>query len=292
MIFDIDIELGLHLDMPEARYHAIPFVGSGGAKALHSMSLHAYHDEYIINRGRKKEGDKRDMLNVKLGSAWHDALLLPKVFAERWHGCPHRSNTNAYKAWVADTGAQKEFTLPEREYERIVSRVESVRELPGMQPFLRDGHSEVSGFWHDPETGLPCKFRIDRAVPATGRFLDLKTGPSLNERTIYKKMVDEFMAMQVVHYLDGWHVIHTEKSIDWEAGCPYHFYFAFMRYAGVTDEVMLRNIHPESLKAAAKTRRVYLRRLTEAYESDKWPRTLSAPKTTFIHPAALTPKDL
>lgn len=70
---------------------------------------------------------------------------------------------------------------------------------------LAAGLPEVSGYWHDAETGVRCRFRPDWLPDMPGRMIcvDYKTAVSANPAAFAKSALDYGYHQQAAWYLDG-----------------------------------------------------------------------------------------
>ncbi|KPG19458.1 PD-(D/E)XK nuclease-like domain-containing protein, partial [Mycobacteroides immunogenum] len=81
-----------------------------------------------------------------------------------------------------------------------------VREHPLAAALLADGTPELSGYWHDPETGVRLRFRPDWLPnPGRGRLIvvDYKTATSAHPGHFARAAADYGYHQQVPWYLDG-----------------------------------------------------------------------------------------
>ena len=128
--------------------------------------------------GRLKKSSK----DLEFGSLYHAMLFEPWTIDAKYHRLTHEINmrTNAGKAeWkslVDQFGEDRIIT--DADWKQCAAMVQAMaenelaRELVGAV-----GRVEVSGFWRDTATGLPCRFRLDKLVetPGTDIIIDLKT---------------------------------------------------------------------------------------------------------------------
>lgn len=109
----------------------------------------------------------------------------------------------------------------------LCGMAESVRHHPAAIMILAEGEAEVSLLWHDPETGLRCKGRIDWLAP--GLPVDVKTTKDSSPDSFAKSVASLRYHVQQAHYRaglealgipsDGFVFIAVEKSEPWPVGC-------------------------------------------------------------------------
>lgn len=122
------------------------------------------------------------------------------------------------------------------------------------------GPCELTLVWHDDETGLPCKARMDKAAPALGKFADLKTTADIGK--FQRAIVNYGYHRQMAHYQEGWAVLRGGELLEpWLI--PVEKKEPFCAMAAPLDE--------EALMAGYQQRRVYLNRVAECLESGEWP---------------------
>lgn len=172
-------EPGAYPDMPESTYHADPVpagsLSSGGARTLLEPGGPA---KFHFRRGKEKHSAAFD-----LGKAVHTELLtkgagIVEVDARDWR------TKAAQDARTAARGAGLVPVLAE-DYWRVRQMASAVESHPLAGPLLAsDGPAEQSLFWTDPDTGVWCRARHDKAIrDRTGRLVivDLKTCQNADE---------------------------------------------------------------------------------------------------------------
>lgn len=122
---------------------------------------------------------KKPTAAMILGSALHIATLEPARFDEMFYICPqcNRTTKEGKEIWAkAEKEANGKTILRQGspddkgafgEIESLRGMAASIRRMKSTAPFLTgEGQNEVSMLWKDPETGLWCKGRMDRFLPA------------------------------------------------------------------------------------------------------------------------------
>jgi hypothetical protein len=179
-------------DMPADEYHASEALSSSGAKKLLTPSCPAIFDyERTHGQGRKREFD--------FGTAAHTLLLgsgpQPHVIdAENYL-------TKAAKAERDAAYDRGDVPLLPHEFDAVQNMVAQARQHPRVAELLSVGRSEVSLFWADEATGVPCRARPDWL--REDAIVDYKTSPSASPSSIPKSVADFGYHLQAAFYLAG-----------------------------------------------------------------------------------------
>lgn len=104
---------------------------------------------------------------LRIGSAFHDLLLLPDEFADRHHVTPRgfdrrQSVKQAGDIAAADAAKGDGLTvLTDGEMQEIGGMVNAIRQHPGANAILSHGVAEMTLAWKDEETGVWLRCRPD-----------------------------------------------------------------------------------------------------------------------------------
>jgi exodeoxyribonuclease VIII len=181
--------------MPNEEYHRLPGLSASGMKLLARTPYH-YH-----NRASKEPTPA-----MKAGTLAHCAILEPDALAQRYLVRPADidGRTKEGKAWLAAVPAGLEIITAEQ-METARRQAEAVRALPEIAALLASGQPEVSGFWTDEETGMPCKVRPDwvHATPEGVILVDVKTAQDASPDGFPRAMWNFGYHLQDAFYTDG-----------------------------------------------------------------------------------------
>lgn len=196
-----DLPFGVHQGMSNAAYHALPALGSSGLKALAKSPAHYFG----LYRDDTRPG-REQTASMKLGTLAHCALLEPFELDARYVIKPpgHDGRTTAGKAWCkAFAGLE---IVSQEQYDSAKRQAENIRALPEVGALLSRGEAEVSAFWVDEATGVPCKCRPDWVSPAGDGviLLDLKTCQDASERGFPKTIANYGYHLQAAWYSEGY----------------------------------------------------------------------------------------
>lgn len=114
-----------------------------------------------------------------LGRATHTAVFEPERFQLEYAVWPGDRRGNAFKEFAEECEAQSRAVLRGTEYDAALAIRDAVRGIPDIAQLLTKGRSEVSIFWRNPQTGIPCKGRLDW-IAGTNSILDLKTTTNID----------------------------------------------------------------------------------------------------------------
>lgn len=155
------LPLGLILDMPAERYHAIQAMSAGGLKRMRQSPAHFYGMQLDPNRPQPGEPTPA----MKNGTLVHCCIFEPAAVDERYVVKPDGMNfsTKDGKAW---RDAQAREIVEAEQMASAKAQAAALRRLPEIGALLSDGYGEASAFWIDDETGELCKCRPDWTSPA------------------------------------------------------------------------------------------------------------------------------
>lgn len=187
---------------PEEEYHAVEAISAHGLKALVRSPLH-YYSQFILKE--EKESKAR-----RFGTLAHLYLLERERFNAMKAIEPSvdkrtKTGKQEYENWLA-TVPEGAIIFKQQEYLELVRMLENIQQHPVASNLLSNGAAELSGFWTDFDTGLPCKMRPD-FLPHEPAIVDIKTCSDASYKAFQKAIVNYRYDIQVAHYLDGYCVI-------------------------------------------------------------------------------------
>ena len=193
---------GVHLDIPEEEYHALPGLSSTGIKKM--LDAPAVFEQYL------REGEKpRTVFDV--GSAAHAKILgvgAGVIAYPPEHLTPsgNVSTKKATEECAAEQRAAGLTPVSPDQIARVDAMAEAVLRHPDAGPLLEHGQPEVSLLWDDPETGARLRGRIDYVRTDT-LLVDLKTAEGPRPATWGGVSAKLRYPEQSVHYCEGWRVL-------------------------------------------------------------------------------------
>lgn len=214
-------------EMPMRDYHRGPGISSSGLKAV-SDSVATYLDTL---------SEDTDTAATIIGTAIHDAILEPEIFAKTYHPVePFPRLTEPVKKAIAavapegsaylrcasmdgsngalyrvsgdtleksDEAGDGKILLDSTLLVEIVQLADAVIDHPVAGPIISHEHTEheTSYYAHDPITGLLCKARID-IFPETQFVVDLKTARSASWEAFRSTVFSFGYARSAAFYMD------------------------------------------------------------------------------------------
>lgn len=156
------------LDMPEEEYHSHSALSASGMKVLLKSPAAFVQSRRV--RVEKAEFDVGHAVHARVLGLGAPVVEIPDGLLAS-NGA---ASTKASKEFIAKARADGQVPLKSAVYAQVVAGAESVLANPKARRLLeREGHSEVSMFATDPETGVRLRGRADRV--AGSQILDVKT---------------------------------------------------------------------------------------------------------------------
>jgi hypothetical protein len=200
------MENGIYYDISHDEYHSI-------MDRISNSYLSRLNDCPAAARVAQKETDA-----MRFGRALHCYCLDGiKAFDENIAIEPEvNKRTKDGQAIIAKFQAENsgKTIITKDEFQIIVSMYDSIKEHPIAAQLIGSGTNEVSIFWNDPFSGMPCKARPD-IVPNDihGILIDLKKTRDASRYGFQRSIVSFGYHRQAGFYLDGMRCV-TEKQYD------------------------------------------------------------------------------
>lgn len=207
----IPAEDGMYSGIPDEVYHADRgSLSSSGARALLAPSCpEIFRHQQLEPPAPKPQYDFGHVAHkFVLGEGSEIAELDPAIHGLNKDGSPSKSPTSTAMWQEAAEAARQRGQIPMHiaEVAKAKAMAAKVREHPLAAALLADGTPELSGYWHDPETGVRLRFRPDWLPnPGRGRLIvvDYKTATSAHPGHFARAAADYGYHQQVPWYLDG-----------------------------------------------------------------------------------------
>ena len=179
---------GFYDVMPAPAYYASHHIGSSLMKKL--LPKYTAKDFWYpswMNPNRPDDDEVKEALHI--GRAMHHFMLEPHTFHSHWN----------IKQGVNKSGMAN--TIGEGQFEEMKTMKAEWATMPRLAQLVQGGRFEVSMFWEHPETGAPCRGRLDYLKDVT--VVDLKFVAEVDERAIPRMIAEYHYDIQAAAYLDG-----------------------------------------------------------------------------------------
>lgn len=198
---------GIYAKISDLVYHADPHsLSSSGARLLLPPSTPAH---FRANQTEPRTSTKTyDYGHVAhkmvLGEGSQIVMLDPAIHGVTADGKPSAKPASCGK-WIATaTKARNEGKIPmaKSEIQKAQRMAGEVFAHPIAAKLLAEGTPEVSGYWHDDETGIRCRFRPDYLPDRPGRMVcvDYKTAEDASQAAF-----ERACATYGYHIQDAWY---------------------------------------------------------------------------------------
>lgn len=238
--------------LPEKLYHAYPAMSASGMKEFRKSPGHFKW---------MRENPSEDTPARIVGRAFHMAIGEPDRFLKEVVMIDGHRGTKSVKEAVEAAECEGKTVLKPDQHKLITDSVAYCLEHPLIKEIIKQGKSEVSYFWIDPDTGVPCKARLDW-VTANGVLVDWKTFDGLHDDDNIERQIRKmFYQFQASWYLEAYFRVHGKM--------PRKFYNVFVESEPCTAKVT--TIAQQSLEETVPYIQHYLKRFAECLKSDSWP---------------------
>ncbi len=266
------LDQGWHEDMPMEEYLSLPLVSSSALTIIQQRPP-AYLKWALHNKDSGETTAAKSM-----GSLAHTAILEPDLLEATYIVEPDpdpevfttstgkpSSNPRATGAWkeiIAGLEASGKTVVTADEWASALEMRDALwRNKRARQLLQATGPVEISGIVVEPETGVPCKIRPDKLVPAIGANVNLKTTdnahPTAFSRSVYSFRYDRSMAFYKI-MLDALGFEHRRPII----------------IAAETNGpklVAVRELDEGTMYAGEEQARALLRKIARCFDRDEWP---------------------
>lgn len=176
---------GMYFNLSNDDYHNDPALShSGMTKVLVSWQ------DYWVNSSHnpaRKEWKQTDAM--AFGERSGMMLLEPKRFAA------------TFNSYGRAPSAAKGIWISSEEYKKITKSVHDIMSVPKAAAYFEQGYPEVSFFWRDKITGVPCRARVDYL--RTFGAIDFKRIMGVGPFAIGKAVKSQGLDIQNYLYLEG-----------------------------------------------------------------------------------------
>lgn len=255
----IEARSGIVEGMPAEEYHAGPELSSTMLNAMAESPAHCWANH--INPQRPPREATAAMI---AGTLAHTVVLEPNQLPLRYAVKPlgHDGRSTAGKLWCAENASRIQLSI--EQMRTAEAQCTAVLAVPEIAKAMASGTAELSVFWTDDATGLPCRARPDwvHMLP-DGRaiVLDLKTTSDASPQGFARKVAQFGYHRQQAHYVAGLAANGIEVAAFLFAAVTGAYPFIAVPYM-LDDDAIMRG---------ADERRRLMERFAECRATNKWP---------------------
>lgn len=245
---------GVYTDIDEISYHADKTsLSSSGARTLLDCPAIFHHER----QHKPTPKPQYDMGHVVHGMVLGVGLDVVVVDAPDW-------KSKAAQDTRKEAHAAGKVPILAKDHATAQAMAKQVLEHDTAGALFSKGDPEVSGYWHDPETGIRCRFRTDWLHPGRNRIIavDYKTSISASPVKFAKHCAEYGYHLQAAWYLDG--LTETGAADDaifvhvWQMKEPPYL-------------VSVGEIAAEDIDRGRRLTRKALRTYADCLANDRWP---------------------
>ena len=264
---------GLYPNTPDTVYHSWAGASQSRLKVLKDRS--PAHLRYEMDH--PKEPTPAQIV----GSAIHDAILLPDVFKDRYAAagqceaitgkgtrCTNTGSVSHGGRWFCgvkghDPGGlpDQAVVLPASDYAACIGIRDRVWQHPDAQVLLDCQRKELSAIWDDEGSGVRCKGRLDGLSDDGQIVVDIKSTTDASKGAFSSAIYNYGYYVQAAHYLRGANTLEIPAKmfgiIAVEKEPPY--------------ELAVYEVHGEAIDAGVVELRPLLELYRQCLETDTWP---------------------
>jgi hypothetical protein len=146
---------------------------------------------------------------MNFGSAFHDAILLPELYKDKYAvmpKCDKRTKEGKEIAMQFLSTSKDKTILDHDDAIRIEQMASRIRESNAVKHILSQGKAETSFWWNDEDLGTLCKCRADWLYTdgINTVLVDIKTtSKSISKNKFTKSIIDYQYDLSGAFYIDG-----------------------------------------------------------------------------------------
>lgn len=190
-----------------------------------NMPIKEYHQHEAISKSRLDHIDEciLKFLNppeykskaLTMGSAVHDAILLPELFESKYIVKPKEIKVRRGKAWDAfvleNDGME---ILTQQEYDDACSIRDNIQKHEAARNMVKHGEPEMSYFSKFERFGHTFDVKCRPDLISLGSIVDIKTARSAAPHRFKNSMKDYRYNVQAAWYMDVLNSLYPEKYSD------------------------------------------------------------------------------
>jgi len=195
------IPRGVIADMSNEDYHQSAGISHSMLSDLARSPAHFYALHMAPDRPTREP-----TTSMLAGTLAHCAILEPDALRDRYAVKPSDLDmrTTSGKAWASLNAGRN--IISEAQYDTAIEQREAVFAVAELSSILQFGRPELSAFWTDEDTGLPCRCRPDWTHDngdGTVTLLDVKTTSDASPEEFSRAVAKYGYHRQAWHYSRG-----------------------------------------------------------------------------------------
>ncbi len=244
---------GIYYDIPEERYHGGPEVSVSALKDFARAPLAAIASEPEQTKA------------LVIGDVVHTAILTPRLVQQKFHVHDLARVSEREAATQAELRkAAGKIMVKRKDYDEAMRMADAVhRQSSLIRDLLTDDlETEVSAYFNDPETGLPCRMRADVKHNGFRLIADLKTAEDATEAGF---------ARAVANYKYHWQAYFYRRGLPLAGGFEPQAFLFIVVEKSAPYLTGIYEIEPRAMEVAADHVQHHMRRWAECAQTGIWP---------------------
>lgn len=274
-----EIKPGLYYDVPMEEYRKWPGIHKSMFKAILKSGLHFKHylDHGEDETGIMQFGNLVDTLLLEPDLFLSRYITIPKTYIDIQPATKKRPERKTEKKWNWNAEECQSWRseiyakdptieiISENDLDRARRIVEAIKIHPEARKWLAKARCQASLFWIDPETGVPCKGRVD-ALQAD-RLIDLKVTDNPHPHA-FSGIVNRFLYHAGGAFYHDGYLLAQGKPLGPGPELPFSFIAV---EAEEPHDVVTYNLGPESFECGRIIYRDAIARYQEIMETGEYP---------------------
>lgn len=187
--------------LPEDYHSDRSTISSTGIKLALTQSFRAFYYDRILGMSVKEESEE-----MKFGSLFHEAVLEPMLFAQKYYRLPVFGDMRkvANKAELnkfLETAPKDALPIAAESYDTIQAMIKSLKNHKTAARILEEGIAETVGYARDQETGLMVRVKPDFIQTKLMALSDLKTTRDAKRNGFLRQVEENYLYVQLAMYV-------------------------------------------------------------------------------------------
>jgi len=252
---------GIYEDMPFRDYLAVEAFSKS---AIHSLLRSPAHYQHFIKHGKRTSvmefGSLVDIMVLEPEKLRQEIGILPSTYLSKGVEKPFNRKSTTCRDIERRLGDKYDIVVTEADVAKAKAMAANVRAHLSASEMLSQGKKQVSIFWVDETTKMPCKARIDNLRP--DGIDDLKATKNAAPGPFSRIMANLGYHAGAAVYIEAWAATHQDEKLP--------FNFIVVEYEE-PHGVATYELGPESLPAGQYLFRKALDVYAECQSAQEYP---------------------